>query len=89
MQKVEAVAVKVVAWRKTDNNSKRFAGRILSQIGRMIFDQEIPEAHAPRGLNFYTLVRKRVLEMEAQERNCDSVVTIEHPLPTIQPTQNP
>ncbi|TAK57895.1 hypothetical protein EPO17_00805 [Patescibacteria group bacterium] len=71
MQKVHAVAKKVVVWRKVEENKKKLGGSLSNQIAWVIYEQEIPVHEAPRTKNFQSLVVGVVKEMELEADGSD------------------
>lgn len=71
MQKVDAVARKVVAWRKIGKNKDSHQGSLLSQVAWVMYEQEIPEDAAPRTKNFQSLAVGAVREIELHEDSDD------------------
>jgi hypothetical protein len=71
MEKVHAVAKKVVAWRKMGDNKKSHDGSLLNHIAWVIYEQEIPEEDAPQTKNFQSTVLGVVKEMELEEEADD------------------
>lgn len=68
MQTVDAVAKKVVAWRKIGGNKALYKGSLLMQIGRVCLDQELD---VPNTTRFTGTVIGRVKELELEDDSDD------------------
>lgn len=68
IEKVDAVARKVVAWRKTGGNKDLYKGSLLMQIGRVCLDQGLD---VPNTTTFTGTVIGRVKELELEDDSSD------------------
>ncbi len=68
MEKVDAVARKVVEWRKVDKNKDSHKGSLLMQIGLVCYEQELD---VPNTTTFTGNVIGRVKELELEDESID------------------
>lgn len=71
MEKVDAVATKVVAWRKVKENKKTFRGSLVLQVALVIYNIELGGEALPGSGNFRGLVIGKVMELELAEDSAD------------------
>ena len=68
MQKVDAVARKVVAWRKIGKNKDSYRGSLLMQVGLVCYKQELD---IPNTTTFTSAVIGRIKELELEDDSSD------------------